>query len=50
MQAVFKIALRGDKLSERNKDSLEELVDSFTVLISATDFLEVSTFLLGGPS
>lgn len=42
MQAVFKIALRAEKLSTKGKESLEELVDAFTLLVSATEFIEVS--------
>ena len=42
MQSVFKTANRSEKMSAKNRQSLEELVDYFTVLIAATDFLGVS--------
>ncbi|KAL1302377.1 hypothetical protein AAFC00_002780 [Neodothiora populina] len=41
MQGVFKAANRGEKLSTEGRKALEELVDGFTVLISASGFLEV---------
>ena len=41
MQSIFKAASRSDRLSAESRDGLEELVDNFTVLISATDFLGV---------
>ena len=41
MQSVFKASSRTDRMSERARQSLDDLVDNFTVLISATDFLGV---------
>lgn len=43
MQAIFKAAARSDRLSLASRQSLDELVDGFTVLICATGFLEVCT-------
>lgn len=43
MQGVFKAANRGgDKVPASTREALEDLVDGFTVLISASGFLEVS--------
>jgi len=42
MQAVFKATSRTDRMSEKTRQNLEDLVDNFTVLIAATDFLGVS--------
>lgn len=46
MQGVFKAANRGEKLTVKGKEALEELVDGYTVLISASGFLEVSYELI----
>lgn len=42
MQSVFKAANRKDMAANAKADSLEDLVDNFTVLINATEFLGVS--------
>lgn len=42
MQAIFKAATRSDRLSVKSRSCLNDLVDNFTVLISATAFIDVS--------
>ena len=41
MQGVFKAATRDDQISASAREALDELVDYYSVLIHATDFIEV---------